>query len=157
MPKNKNVIIKYTSRDFQSIKQDLVDYAQRYYSEGYRDFTEASFGSMMIDTVAYIGDTLSYYLDYNVNESFLDTSLEYENVRKHAAALGYNFSGTPSSYGIVSIFIIVPANSDGTAPDTSYLQMPQRISYQHDLIQQPGQPLFSLLEHTDKFSPERYI
>tara|TARA_R110000851_G_scaffold85984_2_gene186782 strand:+ start:330 stop:2129 length:1800 start_codon:yes stop_codon:yes gene_type:complete len=121
MPKNKNVIIKYTSRDFQSIKQDLVDYAQRYYSEGYRDFTEASFGSMMIDTVAYIGDTLSYYLDYNVNESFLDTSLEYENVRKHAAALGYNFSGTPSSYGIVSIFVIVPANSDGTAPDTSYL------------------------------------
>ena len=121
MPKNKNVIIKYTSRDFESIKEDLVDYAQRYYSEGYRDFTEASFGSMMIDTVAYIGDTLSYYLDYNMNESFLDTSLEYENVRKHAAALGYNFAGTPSSYGIVSLFVIIPANSDGTAPDTSYL------------------------------------
>ena len=121
MPKNKNIIIKYTSRDFDSIKEDLVDYAKRYYSEGYRDFTEASFGSMMLDSVAYVGDILSYYLDYSVNESFLDTSLEFENVRKHAKALGYNYSGTPSSYGLVSLFVLVPANSDGTAPDTSYL------------------------------------
>ena len=88
MPKNKNTIIKYTSRDFESIKEDLVDHAKRYYSDTYRDFTDASFGSMILDTVAYTGDVLSYYLDYHVNESFLDTSLEFDNVRKHARALG---------------------------------------------------------------------
>ncbi len=121
MPKKKNVIIKYTSREFDTIKEDLVDHARRYYSDNYRDFTDASFGSMVLDTVAYIGDTLSYYLDYNVNESFLNTSLEYDNVRKHASALGYNFAGTPSSFGLVSLFVLVPANSDGTAPDESYI------------------------------------
>jgi hypothetical protein len=94
MPKNKNVAVKYTSRDFESIKEDLVEYAKRYYPDGYRDFSAASFGSLVLDTVAYTGDILSYYLDYHVNESFLDTSLEFENIRKHARAFGYKFAGT---------------------------------------------------------------
>ena len=121
MPKNKNIAVKYTSRDFESIKEDLVQYAKRYYSDGYRDFSAASFGSLVLDTVAYTGDILSYYLDYHVNESFLDTSLEFDNIRKHARALGYKFSGAPSSFGTVSLFILCPANTDGTAPDTTYL------------------------------------
>ena len=121
MPKNKNIAIKYTSRDFESIKEDLVQHAKRYYSDGYRDFSEASFGSLILDTVAYTGDILSYYLDYHVNESFLDTSLEFDNIRKHARALGYKFAGAPSSYGTVSLFVLCPANTDGTAPDRTYL------------------------------------
>ena len=38
MPKKLNTRpIKYTSRDFESIKQDLVDYAKRYYPNTYKD------------------------------------------------------------------------------------------------------------------------
>ncbi len=114
-------MVKYTSRDFESIKNDLLDYTKRYYKDGYRDFSEASFGSLMLDLVSYTGDILSYYLDYHVNESFIDTSLEFDNIRKHARAMGYKFAGTPSSFGIVSLFILCPANTDGNAPDTSYL------------------------------------
>ncbi len=121
MPNKKNVNIKYTSRDFESIKQDLIDHAKRYYPDNYRDFTTPSFGSMVFDAVAYVGDVLSYYVDYSVNESFLDTSIEFDNIRKHARSLGYNFYGTPSSYGIVSLFMLCPSNADGTAPDTTYL------------------------------------
>ena len=126
MPKQKNVAIKYTSRDFQSIKDDLLDHASRYYSNAHKDFTVPGFGSMVLDTVAYAGDVLSYYLDYSVNESFLDTAIEFQNVRKHARALGYNYSGTPSSYGVISLYILCPANSDGTAPDTSFLPVLKR-------------------------------
>ena len=121
MPKKKNVNINYTNRSFDSIKNDLVDHAKRFYPDNYRDFTTPSFGSMMLDTVAYVGDVLSYYIDYNVNESFLDTSIEFDNIRKHARALGYSFAGTPSTFGTVALFILCPANSDGTAPDTTYL------------------------------------
>ena len=120
MPKNKNVMVKYTSRDFESIKEDLVQHAKRYYPDSFKDFSAASFGSLMLDAVSYTGDVLSYYLDYHVNESFLDTSLEFDNIRKHARALGYKFSGTPSSYGVVSLFILCPANTAGNAPDLSY-------------------------------------
>jgi len=121
MPKSKNINIDYTSRDFDTIKEDLVEYAKRYYPDSYKDFSAASFGSMVLDTVAYVGDVLSYYVDYSVNESFLDTSIEFENVRKHARALGYNYSGIPSSYGIITAYIMCPSNGEGTAPDTNYL------------------------------------
>jgi len=121
MPKSKNININYTSREFASIKEDLVNYAKRYYPDSYKDFTNASFGSLILDSVAYIGDVLSYYIDYSVNESFLDTAIEYDNVRKHARALGYNYSGTPASYGTITAYILCPSNAEGTAPDTTYL------------------------------------
>ena len=105
MPSNKQYpAIKYTSRDFNSIKQDLVNYAKRYYSNTYKDFSESGFGSLMLDTTAYIGDILSFYLDYSVNESFLDTAIEYENILKHAKQLGYKFSPNPASFGIAEFF-----------------------------------------------------
>ena len=82
MSKKDKKLIKYTDREFNSIKEGLVNYAKRYYPEIYKDFSEASFGSMMLDTVAYIGDILSFYLDYQANESFLDTAFASFGKRK---------------------------------------------------------------------------
>ena len=113
--------IKYTSRDFNSIKSDLVDYAKRYYPDTFQDFNEAGFGSLMLDTVSYIGDILSFYLDYSVNESFLDTAIEYNNVLKLGRQLGYKFSKNPSSYGIANFYVIIPANANGMGPDLNYI------------------------------------
>ncbi len=62
MAKGKNIPIKYTSRDFESIKEELVKYAKRYYPNNYNDLTNAQFGSMLFDMVAYVGDMLSLYV-----------------------------------------------------------------------------------------------
>jgi len=117
----KNVPIKYTSRDFASIKQDLVAHAKRYYPNNFKDFNEAGFGSLMLDAVAYLGDQLSFYLDYQANESFLTTANELSNVNKLAKQMGYRERENPSSYGIASLFILVPANTDGLGPDPRYI------------------------------------
>jgi hypothetical protein len=114
------VPIDYTSRDFESIKNDLITHVKRYYPSIYQDFNEASFGSIMIDTVAYVGDILSFYMDYNVNESFLDSSIEINNIIKLARQMGYRFKGTPSSSGTVTLYIVVPAASNGVQPDLDY-------------------------------------
>ena len=74
--KKKTVPIKYTSRDFESIRADLLEHARRYYPNTFQDFNEAGFGSLMLDTVSYIGDILSFYLDYQANESFKESSLQ---------------------------------------------------------------------------------
>lgn len=116
----KKVPIRLTSRDFQSIRDDLIEYAKRYYPESFKDFSESSFGSLMIDSVAYIGDILSYGLDYSTNESFLDSAIEYNNIIRHGRVLGYKFKGNPSSYGVVSLYVIIPAKVSGTGPDTRY-------------------------------------
>ena len=112
--------IDYTSRDFDSIRRDLESFAKRYYSNTYKDFNEASFGSLMLDTVAYVGDILSFYLDYQANESFLDTAIEYSNVVRLARQFGFKLNTSPSSYGILTFYISVPADSTGTGPDLNY-------------------------------------
>jgi len=120
MPK-KNININYSARDYASIKEALVQHAKRYYPESFKDFNEAGFGSLMLDTVSYVGDILSFYLDYQANESFMDTALEFKNVVKHAKQMGYKFDKVPSSHGIASFFILVPANAVGLGPDTRYI------------------------------------
>ena len=112
--------IDYTSRDFESIRKDLENYAKRYYPNTYRDFNEASFGSLMLDTVAYIGDILSFYLDYQTNESFLDTAIEYSNVIRLARQMGFKIDSSPSSYGVLTFYVEIPADSDSIGPDLNY-------------------------------------
>ena len=115
------VPIKYTNREFNSIKSDLMQYAKRYYSDTLKDFSEASFGSLMLDSVAYVGDMLSFYLDYQVNESFLDTAIEFNNVSKIGNQLGYKQQSKASSYGYVQFYIMIPAATTGLGPDTRYI------------------------------------
>ncbi len=120
--------VKYTSRDFSTIKEDLIDYAKRYYPDTFRDFNEASFGSLLIDTVSYVGDILSFYLDYQVNESFLETSIQYDNLVKIGKQMGYKFNPAPTAFGSVAVYVKVPANSTGLGPDTDYLPVLRRGS-----------------------------
>ena len=141
----KKVMVKYTSRDFNTIKRDLVSHAKRYYPDSYKDFSEASFGSLMMDTVAYIGDMLSFYLDYQVNESFLDTANEYSNVVKLSRQLGYKYQGKASAYGFVNFFAKVPANSTGLGPDANYIPVMTRGS---QFTSTAGESYF-LLENVD--------
>ena len=124
--KNKKVPIRYTSRSFNTIKEDLVNYVKRYYPDTYKDFNQASFGSLVMDTVAYTGDILSFYLDYQTNESFLDTANEYNNVIKLTRQMGYKYRGRSSTHGYISFFILVPADSTGLGPDTRYVPVLKR-------------------------------
>ena len=118
---DKKILVNYTNRDFNSIKRDLEEHARRYYPDTYKDFSENSFGSYILDTVSYVGDMLSFYLDYQVNESFLETAVEYENVRRLARNTGYNFTGRPAAFGMATFYVIIDANTSGLGPDRSLI------------------------------------
>jgi hypothetical protein len=120
--------INYTATEYEGIRKELVQVAERFYPDTFRDFSEASFGAMMVDAVAYVGDQLSFYLDYNVNESFLDTAYQYNNVLRHGRALGYKYAGRASTFGKVAVFALVPASTTGIGPDTRYIPTLKRGS-----------------------------
>ena len=124
----KKVPINYYSRDFESIKQSLVTHAKRYYPDSYKDFSEAGFGSLMLDTVSYVGDVLSFYLDYQTNESFIDTASERKNIIRLSKQFGYKFDDVPSSQGIATFYIFVPAIAAGNDVDVRYLPTIKRGS-----------------------------
>ena len=137
--------IDYTSRDFDSIRRDLENFAKRYYPDTYKDFNKASFGSLMLDTVAYVGDILSFYLDYQTNESFLETAIEYNNVVRLARQMGYKMNTSPSSYGMLTFYIQVPADSAIGGPDLRYAPVLQAGS----TFSSTGGGMYTLLEDID--------
>ena len=152
MPK-KLQAIDYTSRDFDSIRRDLENYAKRYYPNTYKDFSEASFGSLMLDTVAYVGDVLSFYVDYQANEGFLDSAIQYSNVVRHARQLGFRLPASPSSYGILTFYIKVPAAGVGGGPDMKYAGVLRAGS----VLGATGGGSYTLLEDVDFSKPFNQI
>ena len=80
MPITSNRDINYLSKDFDSIKRDLIDYLQRYFPDDYQDFNEVSGGMAIIELLAYVGDAMSFYIDRQVNEGFLDRAIEEKNI-----------------------------------------------------------------------------
>jgi hypothetical protein len=124
--RKKMVPIDYTNREFNGIRDDLMEIVERFYPDKFRDWSEGSFGSLMLDAVAYVGDQLSFYLDYNVNETFLDTAYQYGNILRQGRVLGYKSTGRPSTYGIVAMFVLVPASPTAIGPDTRYIPILKR-------------------------------
>jgi len=113
--------IDYTSREYHTIREDLLEHARRYYPLSFKDFSSNSFGSLMIDTVAYVGDVLSFYLDYQANECFLDTAIEYNNVLRLSQQSGYHHIFNPAAAGVISFYVLVPALANGIGVDTKYI------------------------------------
>ena len=121
--KNKKVNISYTSRQFGSVRSDLLRHARKYYPTSYLDFSEASFGSFVVDAVAYATDILSFYTDYQINESFLNSANEFQNVIKLGRYFGYEYENSSTAAGILGIYVLIPANSTGLGPDTRYIPL----------------------------------
>ena len=146
----KIIPINYTNRDFATIRKDLTTIAERIYPDTFQDFSEGSFGALMLDAVAYVGDQLSFYLDYNVNESFLDTAYQYSNVLRHGRILGYKDTGASSVYGKVALFVMVPATTTGLGPDPDYIPILKRGSK----FSSTTRGAFVLLENIDFNDPK---
>ena len=71
---------------------------------------------------------LSFYLDYQANETFLHTAVEYNNIIKLGKQLGYKFQVAPSSYGIGTFYVLIPALGSGLGPDKRYMPTLKRGS-----------------------------
>ena len=152
MAKKDKKIIRYTDREFNSIKEGLVRYAKRYYPDKFQDFSEASFGSLMMDTVSYVGDVLSFYLDYQANESFLDTAVEYDNIVRHGEQVGYKQPLRANSFGTVSLYVLAPTTATGD-PDTNYL--PTLVKGTR--FSSRGGQIFTLIDDVDFSHPENEV
>ncbi len=141
--------INYTSRDFTSIKDDLINYAKRYYPNSFQDFNDASFGALMLDLVAYVGDQLSFYTDYQTNETFIDTALESKNIISLAKQLGFKYPGTPRATGVAVFYVEVPVNSTTLGPDRTYIPILQAGT----VLSSEGGSVYTLQESVDFSDP----
>jgi len=114
--------IKYLNKDFNTLRNQLIEYTQTYYPETFNDFSEGSPGMMFLEMAAYVGDVLSYYTDTQLQETFLLLSQERKNLFNLAYSLGYRPQVTKASSTNLEIFQLLPAkdSSNNYAPDYDY-------------------------------------
>jgi len=147
----KKLNINYTNVTEEGIRRRLDEIASSLYPDVNRDFSESSFGSLIKDTQAYIGSMLYFYTLYNANESFMDSAVELENILRAAKEKGYKYKGIPSVVGKQDFYIIVPANSSGTAPDSDYLPI---LKAQDTIVSQANGEIYRLQEDLDFADPK---
>jgi hypothetical protein len=115
-------VVQYLNKDFDSLKAQLLNFAQTYYPNTYNDFSEASPGLMLIEMASYVGDVLSFYTDNQIQENFL----QFAKQRKNLLALAYNFGYRPkvtsAASTMMSVYQVVPATLSGSqyVPDFKY-------------------------------------
>ena len=71
---------KYLAKDFGGLRSDLLNYAQTYFPDKIKDFSEASVSGLFLEMAAYVGDVMSFYLDHQFNELDIETAVEDKNV-----------------------------------------------------------------------------
>ena len=101
--------IKYLNRDFDSFKKELVEFSKTYFPNTYTDFTPASTGMLFMEMASYVGDVLSFYIDNQVQETFIQYARQTENLYNLAYLLGYSPKVTTAATVEVEVFQTVPS------------------------------------------------
>jgi hypothetical protein len=99
----------YLAKDFAGFRSDLLTYARNYFGDQIQDFNEASLGGMFLELAAYVGDSMSFYLDHQFNELDPGTAVESLNIQAHARNAGVKAVGAAPAVANVTFYIEVPA------------------------------------------------
>lgn len=127
MTDNKN--ISYLNKTFPEFKASLIEFAKNYFPKTYTDFSEASPGNMFIEMAAYVGDVLSFYTDTQIQENFVLTAEQKENLLNMAYSLGYRPKSSYASVAVIDFYQRVPILSN--APNLNYaLIIPENLELQ---------------------------
>lgn len=110
----------FTNLTFDEIKNKLVQRAKIYHSDTYNDFNKTSFGSMMMDMIALVGEQLSFYTQFVANENYINTSRTQEAASAAAAKEGIQISNKYTSVGMMKVYVRVPASTGLLGPDKNY-------------------------------------
>jgi len=114
--------IKYLNRDFNSFKTALIDYAKTYYPTTYNDFSPSSPGMMIMEMASYVGDVLSFYLDNQIQETYLQFARQSNNLFELAYMFNYKPKVTGAASVDLSVYQLLPSKLSSSlyVPDFDY-------------------------------------
>lgn len=113
-----NNVIKFGSRTFGEIREDLVALIKQSYPEVLSDFSDSSVGAMLIDINAGVANNLSINTDRIFQETQLEYAQQKSSILNIAKNMGFNIPPKRPSVTIVDFTVVVPVL--GNKPDSSY-------------------------------------
>jgi hypothetical protein len=107
-----NKKISYTTRDFQQIRTELVNFTRTYYPELVDNFNDASVFSALLDLNAAVSDNLQFNIDRSIQETVLQFAQQRSSLFNIARTYGLKIPGQRPSVALVDFSITVPAFGD---------------------------------------------
>jgi len=96
----------FQSYDFDTIRQSMLNYIARNYPEEFNDYINSSEFIAIIDLLAYLGQSLSFRIDLNARENFVDTASRRESILRLANMLSYKPARNSTARGLVKLTAI---------------------------------------------------
>jgi len=113
--------IQYINKDFTELRASLINYARTYFPTTYNDFSPASPGIMFMEMASYVGDVLSFYLDNQIQETYLQYARQTNNLYELAYMFSYKPNVTQVATVDLEFYQQVPAvGVFSYAPDFNY-------------------------------------
>jgi len=107
--------VDYTDKDFDALRARLIALVRSAFPD-WSDFSVASFGNLLIEMYAFVGDVITYYLDAQARESRLSTATQRKNVIALARMLGFRVQGARAARATVRLSLAEPAAATVTLP-----------------------------------------
>lgn len=104
--------INYLSRDFNSIRDELIKFSKLYYPELADSFDDSSVGSWMIDLVSAVGDDLAYSIDRTFQETQLDSANMKSSLNNIARNNSIKIPGKKAALCEVELSCTLPISQD---------------------------------------------
>lgn len=81
---------EFKSYDFDSLRRTMISYIRENYPEDFNDYIESSEYLALIDLIAFLGQNISFRVDLNARENFLELAERRESVLRLARLISYN-------------------------------------------------------------------
>ena len=130
--------VDYTDKDFDALRERLIALLQSVFPE-WSDFSVASFGNILLEMYAFVGDVITYYLDAQARESRLATATQRKNVIALARMLGFRLQGARAAKATVQFSLQAPPSANvalqaGTVVRTQEVTEPVRFQLLAPLV-----------------------
>ena len=104
--------ISYTTRDFQGLRTELINFTRTYYPDLIQNFNDAGVFSVLLDLNAAVSDNLHFQIDRSIQETVLQYAQQKSSIYNIARTYGLKIPGQRPSVALVDFSITVPAFGD---------------------------------------------
>ena len=93
----------FKSYDFDNLRRTLINYLRENYPEDFNDYIESSEYLALIDMICFLGQNLSFRIDLNARENFLELAERRESILRLARLLSYNAKRNLPAHGLLKV------------------------------------------------------
>jgi hypothetical protein len=101
----------FQSYDFDNLRRTMINYLRQNYPEDFNDYIESSEYLALIDLIAFLGQNLSFRVDLNARENFLETAERRESILRLANLISYNPTRNQAANGLLKFETIKTTES----------------------------------------------